>query len=83
MFWQVICACEGRYHKINYKYERCKLTKTKTCCKNISCSFIYSFIFLIFSSYDELEYALFSKKFDQTKIFQILSYYQTYLIQQI
>ena len=27
---------------------RCKHTKTKTCCKNISCSFICSFIFLVF-----------------------------------
>ena len=46
MFWQVICTCEGWYYKINCKYERCKLTKTKACCKYVSCSFIYSFILL-------------------------------------
>ena len=48
MFWLVIWTiCEGRYYKINYKYERRKLVKLAT--KNISCSFICSFIFLIFS----------------------------------
>ena len=36
VFWRVICTCEGRYYKINYKYEKCKLTKTKAYCKNIS-----------------------------------------------
>ena len=51
MFQQVICTCEWRYYKINYKYERCKHTKTKSCYKNISCWFLWSFIFFIFSSF--------------------------------
>ena len=35
---------------INYKYKRCKHTKTKSCYKNILCWFICSFIFFNFSS---------------------------------
>ena len=50
MFRRVIWTCEQPYYKINYKYERCKHTKTKSCYKNISCWFICSFIFFIFSS---------------------------------
>ena len=50
MFWQVLCFCKPWYFKINYKYERCKHTKTKSCYKNISCWFICSFIFFNFSS---------------------------------
>ena len=38
MFRQAICTCEERYYKINYKYERCKHTKTSAYCKNISWS---------------------------------------------
>ena len=40
MFRQVTCSCEGRYYKINYKYEGYTHTKTKAGCKNILCSFI-------------------------------------------
>ena len=47
LFRGVICTCERRYCKINYKYDRYKHT---SCYKNISCWFIYSFIFFIFSS---------------------------------
>ena len=50
MFLRVNCTCQGRFYTINYKCERCKRTKTKACCKNISCLFICSFIFLYFSS---------------------------------
>ena len=50
MFWWVICTCDQRYYKINYKYERCKHTKTKSCYKNISCWFIESFALFISSS---------------------------------
>ena len=50
MFQQVISTYEGQYHKINYKYKRCKYTKTKACWENISCEFICMFIFLLFSS---------------------------------
>ena len=33
MFQGVICTCEGRYYKINYRYERCKHTKAcHDCC---------------------------------------------------
>ena len=42
------CTYEERYYKINYKYKRCKHTKTKDCCRNMSCSFICNFIFLFF-----------------------------------
>ena len=49
MFRQDICAFEGRYYTINYKYERCKHSKMKTCRKNISYSLICRFIFLNFS----------------------------------
>ena len=48
IFWQVICTCEGEYCKTNYKYEICQHTKTNACCRNISCSFICSFILWIF-----------------------------------
>ena len=48
VFRQVICTCEQRYCKINYKYEM--HTKTKSCYKNISCWLICSFIFFSFSS---------------------------------
>ena len=48
VFRRVICTCEQRYCKINYKYEM--HTKTKSCYKNISCWLICSFIFFIFSS---------------------------------
>ena len=44
MFWPVICNCEKQYYKINYKHERCKCTKTKACCRNISCSCMCNFI---------------------------------------
>ena len=50
MFWRLICTCEGRYYKINYKYQGCKLTKTKGCCKSISCSFICGFILILCSN---------------------------------
>ena len=49
VFQRVIFTCEQQYYKINYIYQRCKHTKTKSCYKNTSCWFIYSFIF-IFSS---------------------------------
>ena len=39
---------EAQYYKINYKYESCNHLKTKAC-RNISCSFICSFILQIFS----------------------------------
>ena len=87
MFQWVICTCEGQNYKISYKYERCKQTKPKACYKNISCSFICSFIVLIFSSYvaiSNFDWKFFIqliwwngtpynfKKFYQTKMFQIL-----------
>ena len=85
MFQQVICFCERWYYKINYKYERCKHTKTKSCYKNISCWFICSFIFFNFSSlwWFKILFDVFHptnlmnqtlKKFDQAKMFQILLY---------
>ena len=40
--YAVVCTGKQQYYKINYKYERFKHTKTKACCKNISCSFICS-----------------------------------------
>ena len=58
MFRQVICFCERWYYKINYKYERCKHTKTKSCNKNISCWFICSCIFFNFSSLWYLKFDL-------------------------
>ena len=83
MFRQVICTCERWYYKINYKYERCKHTKTKSCYKNISCWFICSFIFFNFSSlwWFKIWFDVFHptnlmnqifKKFDQARMFQIL-----------
>ena len=48
MFRQVVCAYEGQNYKINYKYDRYKHIKPILAAK-ISCSFICSFIFLIFS----------------------------------
>ena len=88
MFWQVICFCEQWYYKIKYKYERCKHTKTKSCNKNISCWFICSCIFFNFSSLWYLKFDLMFfiqliwwirtrqifKNFNQTKMFQILLY---------
>ena len=55
MFWQVICTCEG-YYKLNYKYERFQCNKINTCCRNISCSFICSFMLLIFLSCGDLKF---------------------------
>ena len=66
MLQRIICTWERQYYKTNYKYERCKHSKTKSCYKNISCLFICGFIFVIFSylwfiktwcflSFDELE----------------------------
>ena len=57
MFQQVISTYEGQYHKINYKYKRCKYTKTKACWENISCEFICIFIFLIFSSMGQFKFS--------------------------
>ena len=48
VFWQVICACERRYCKINYRYET--HAKTKSCCKNIFHVDSFFLIFFIFSS---------------------------------
>ena len=82
MFWRAIYTFEWQYYKVNYKYEH---TKAKACWKNISCSFIYSFI--CFFSYVETQnfnwifffhliwrIGNFFKKIDQTKIFQFLLY---------
>ena len=34
MVWRVICTCcEWQYYRINYKYERFKQTRTKSCYK--------------------------------------------------
>ena len=88
MFRQVICTCERWYYKINYKYERCKHTKTKSCYKNISCWFICSSIFSFFLLCGDLKFDLMFfiqliwwirtrqifKNFNQTKMFQILLY---------
>ena len=89
MFQRVIWTCEGRYYKTNYKYQRCKLSKTNACSKNILCLFICSFVFLIFlltwwfKTYDRIFFMKLIwwirtrpifKKFDQTKMFQILQY---------
>ena len=77
-----------RYYKINYKYERYMHAKSKSCYKNMSCWLICSFIFFISSILQCLEFDLMFfiqliwwfrthqifKKFDQTKIFQILLY---------
>ena len=76
---------EQQFCKINYKYERCKHTKTKSCYKNISCWFICSSIFSYFSLWwFKIWFDVFIqliwwirtcqifKKFDQTKMFQIL-----------
>ena len=49
MFRQVICTLEGQHEKRNYKYISYNHTKIKACCKNISCTFICSFIFVSFS----------------------------------
>ena len=98
MFERVSCTCEQRFYKINYKYERCKHTKTKLCYKNISCWFIWSSTFLFFLLCGDLKFDLMFyiqliwwirarqifKKFDQTKMFQILMYaLPFFLIQQI
>ena len=70
----------------NYKYERCKHTKTQSCYKNISCWFVCSFIFFIFLLCGDLKFDLMFfmqpiwwirtcnifEKFDQTKMFQTL-----------
>ena len=77
---------EQQFCKINYKYERCKHTKTKSCYKNISCWFICSSIFSFFLLCGDLKFDLMFfiqliwwiracqifKKFDQTKMFHIL-----------
>ena len=81
-----ICFCERWYYKINYKYERCKHTKTKSCYKNISCWFICSSIFSFFLLCGDLKFDLMFfiqliwwiracqifKTFDQAKMLQIL-----------
>ena len=88
MFHRVSCTCEQRFCKINYKYERCKHTKTKSCYENISCWFICSSVFSFFLLCGYLKFDLMFfiqliwwirprqifKKFHQTKMFQILLY---------
>ena len=49
-YLRITPSCQERYYTRNYKYERRKHTKTKVICKNISCSFIFGFIFLYFCS---------------------------------
>ena len=58
MFRQVIWFCEQWYYKINFKYVRCKHTKTKSCYKNISCWFICSSIFSFFLLCGDLKFDL-------------------------
>ena len=81
---------EQQFSKINYKYERCKHTKTKSCYKNISCWFICSSIFSFFLLCGDLKFDLMFfiqliwwiracqifKKFDQTNV----SNFAVYLI---
>ena len=68
MFRQVISTCEWQYYKINYIYERCKHTKTKSCHKIFH---VDSFV-VLFASFFLLWTLKIFKKFDQTKMFQIL-----------
>ena len=56
MFQWVICTCEQQYYKINYKYERCEHTKTKSYYKNISCWSVCSFIFFFFIFSGDLKF---------------------------
>ena len=84
------CTCEQRFCRINYKYERCKHTKTKSCYKNISCWFICSSILSFFLLRGDLKFNLMFfiqliwwiracqifKKFDQTNV----SNFAVYLI---
>ena len=86
MFQRVSCSREQWFCEISYKYESCKHTKTKSCYKNVSCWFICSSIFLFFHFCGDLKFDLMFfmqliwwiralqifKKFDQTKMFQIL-----------
>ena len=63
---------------IKYKYEWCKHTKTKSCYKNIDVDSLvvwFSSFFLWFDVFHPTNLMdLIFKKFDQTKMFQILLY---------
>ena len=63
--------CPKKFLVTRLEYERYKHTKTKACCKNISCSFICSFIFLFFVLLcGYLEHVLFFKNRIKQKCFE-------------
>ena len=80
MFRQVISTCEWQYYKINYIYERCKHTKTKSCHKIFH---VDSFV-VLFASFSFFEPLRFLKNLIKQKCFKFCYIpYQIYLIQQI